>query len=424
MKKNILVFPCGSEIGLDIHNSVKYSTHFHLIGASSVDDHGMYVYDDYIPSIPFLTDADFIPAIRKIVQERNIDAIYPTMDSAISVLKANEKELGCIVIASPQDTSSVCLSKTETYRLLQDTVHVPFRYDPKQTIQFPVFLKPDIGYGGRGTTLANNHAELAQALSRRTDLLVLEYLPGEEYTVDCFTDRKGDLLYAAARKRNRIKGGISVNTFFVDNQDEFQEIARKINSALTFRGAWFFQMKRDRANRLCLLEVASRIGGSSLLSKAKGVNLALMSLFDAFDIDVNLQINSGYHVTLDRALDNCYRCEGLSFRNVYVDYDDCLILDKSYVNTELIRFLYKCRNDKKKLILLSKHIGDLNEELRSFRLDSLFDKVIHINDNENKCDYIDSQDSIFIDDSYAERERVKQFWGIPVFGPEMIEILL
>ena len=424
MKKNILVFPCGSEIGLDIHNSVKYSTHFHLIGASSVDDHGMFVYDDYIPSVPFITDADFIPAIRSIVQERSIDAIYPTMDSAISVLKANEKELGCIVIASPQETSSVCLSKTKTYRLLQDIVQVPHQYDPKQTIQFPVFLKPDIGYGGKGTALAANQAELAQAISRRTDLLVLDYLPGEEYTVDCFTDRRGILLYAAARKRNRIKSGISVNTFFVDNQDEFLEIAQKINSALTFRGAWFFQMKRDKAGRLCLLEVASRIGGSSLLSKAKGVNLALMSLFDAFDIDVSLQINSDYHVVLDRAFDNCYHCEGLSFTNVYVDYDDCLILDKSLVNTELIQFLYKCRNDKKKLVLLSKHIGDLDEELRYFRLDSLFDKVIHINDNENKCDYIDSQDSIFIDDSFAERERVKKFWGIPVFSPEMIEVLL
>ena len=67
----------------------------------------MFVYDDYIPSVPFITDADFIPAIRSIVQERSIDAIYPTMDSAISVIKANEKELGCLVIASPQETSVI-----------------------------------------------------------------------------------------------------------------------------------------------------------------------------------------------------------------------------------------------------------------------------------------------------------------------------
>jgi hypothetical protein len=38
MKKNVLVFPCGSEIGLEIHKSLSYSTHFTLVGGSSVDD--------------------------------------------------------------------------------------------------------------------------------------------------------------------------------------------------------------------------------------------------------------------------------------------------------------------------------------------------------------------------------------------------
>lgn len=73
---NVLVFPCGSEIALDIYSSVKYSTYFNLIGASSVDDHGKFVFEDYISDIPFVTDEAFIPALKKIVKERNIDAIY------------------------------------------------------------------------------------------------------------------------------------------------------------------------------------------------------------------------------------------------------------------------------------------------------------------------------------------------------------
>ena len=39
MKKNILVFPCGSEVGLDIYSSVCYSAYFHLIGGNSVQKH-------------------------------------------------------------------------------------------------------------------------------------------------------------------------------------------------------------------------------------------------------------------------------------------------------------------------------------------------------------------------------------------------
>ena len=47
-KNNILVFPCGSEIGLEINNALKWSTHIELFGASSVDDHGKYVYLEII----------------------------------------------------------------------------------------------------------------------------------------------------------------------------------------------------------------------------------------------------------------------------------------------------------------------------------------------------------------------------------------
>lgn len=39
MKSKVLVFPCGSEIGLEIHNSLKWSTHIDLWGGSSVNDH-------------------------------------------------------------------------------------------------------------------------------------------------------------------------------------------------------------------------------------------------------------------------------------------------------------------------------------------------------------------------------------------------
>lgn len=423
MKKNILVFPCGSEIGLNIHGSVRYSTHFHLIGGNSVEDHGAFVYEDYIPSIPFVNDPDFIPTLRKIVRERKIDAIYPAMDSVITALKTHEEELGCRVVASPRETTEICLSKSKTYRALDGVIRIPAQYGPDSRPPFPVFLKPDVGYGAKNTAVVHDEDSLRSILSTRNDLLVLEYLPGEEYTVDCFTDRHGKLLYAAARERHRIKDGISVNTSFCRDQEEFIALADRINRRIRFRGAWFYQVKRDKNGELCLLEIASRLGGSSLLSRAVGVNLALMTLFDAFDVDVAPQVNTGYRVVLDRALENRYRCEGLHYSTVYVDYDDCLILDKKTVNVQLVGFLYECLNSGKRLVLLTKHIGDLEGELKAFRLDQLFDEIIHIPDNAEKSGYIQDKDAIFIDDSFAERQKIKERIGLPVFGPEMVDVL-
>lgn len=423
MKKNILVFPCGSEIGLDIYSSVCYSTYFHLIGGSSVDDHGKFVYEDYIPNIPFANSSDFIPAMAKIVKERNIEAIYPAMDLVITILKEHEKELGCKVVASPVETTQISLSKELTYKKLDGSVLIPKVFSPLNVPvdEFPVFAKPKVGYGAKGTKKLSNQDEVNSFVKGKDDLLIVEYLPGEEYTVDCFTDREGHLLYSAARKRNRVKDGISVNTFFVDNQDEFTSIAEVINSKIEFRGAWFYQVKRNKAGELCLLEIASRLGGSSLLSRAIGVNFALLSLFDIFDYNVSITKND-YKVELDRALENRYKTN-LFFDSVYCDYDDCLILEKKYVNVELVKFLYKCINEGKKIYLLSKHDGNLKQELEKFRLNHLFDEVMHIDKEANKSDYIKDTNSIFIDDSNAERVNIKSRLKIPVFSPDMIDVL-
>jgi len=424
MKKNILVFPCGSEIGLDIYSSVCYSTYFHLIGGSSVDDHGKFVYEDYIPNIPFANTPEFIPAMAKIVKERNIDAIYPAMDLVITILKEHEQELGCKVVASPVDTTKICLSKELTYKKLEGKVLIPKVFDSQNVPidEFPVFAKPKIGYGAKGTKKLCNQDEINSFVKGKEDLLIVEYLPGEEYTVDCFTDRQGQLLYSAARKRNRVKDGISVNTFFVEEQEEFTKIAQSINSKIEFRGAWFYQVKRNKEGNLCLLEIASRLGGSSLLSRAIGVNFALLSLFDIFDYKVSI-LKNDYQVELDRALENKYKTN-LIFDSVYCDYDDCLILDKNRVNEDLVKFLYKCLNEKKKIYLISKHDGDLQQELKEFRLDHLFDEVMHIEKDADKADYITGNKAIFIDDSNAERVNIKNKLRLPVFSPDMIDVLI
>ena len=421
-KKNILVFPCGSEIGLDIFDGVQYSTYFHLIGASSVDDHGKFVFQDYIGGIPFVTDPSFGDVLKDIVKKKHIDAVFPATDMAVTCLKRLEKVIGCPVITSPLETTEICLSKQKTYDTFRKVLRTPVVFDTNPE-SFPVFVKPTIGHSSIGTKKVYSQTELNNTLAERPDLMVLEYLPGQEYTVDCFTDKEGKLLFCGARERNRIKDGISVNTTFVSDQFPFRNMAETINSTISLRGAWFFQVKRTATGELCLLEIAARFGGSSILCKAIGVNLPLMTLFDAFGYTVKIQ-QADYYVELDRALNNRFRCD-IDYNTIYVDYDDCLILDKKTVNIRLVEFLFKSLNEGKKLVLLTKHNGNLEEELEKFRLAGLFDRIIHIPDDEEKYLYIENDDkAIFIDDSFAERQRVIENRHIPVFSPEMIDVLM
>ena len=420
-RKRVLVFPCGSEIALEIYRSLKNSTHFELIGANSVSDHGRFVFENYIGDVPFVTDERFIPAIKEIVRREQIDFLYPAMDSVITRLKAAEEELGCAVISSPKDTTEICLSKEKTYKALSALIKTPRVYTEGSIPSFPVFCKPEVGYGSRGTKKITDEFMLRQHLAEFPDSMILEYLPGEEYTVDCFTDRNGKLIFCGARSRNRISNGISVNTSPMENDGEFRKIAEIVNENLRFRGAWFLQLKRDTQGELVLLELASRLGGSSALFRARGVNFAQLSLFDMMDIPVGI-IDNGYEIEMDRALDNRYKIN-IRYDEVFMDFDDTLILEKEKYNTQAMSFVLDCINRGIRVSLLTCHHGDLEQALERFHLKPFFDRVIHVKDGETKADHIDNTNAIFIDDSYAERLRVRKKSGIPVFSVDMLEVL-
>ena len=430
MKKNILVFPCGSEIALEVYRAVNHSTHFNLIGANSIEDHGQFVFENYIGGLPFITAPDFLEKFRQIIRENNIDAIYPAMDTVIELLKSNEDFFGCKVVSSPIETTQICLSKSKTYKVLEDVVKVPRTYTANELVKaggmFPVFAKPDIGYGSRGAKKISSIEDLKAHLALYPSCILSEFLPGKEYTVDCFSSNNGNLLFAAARERCRIMNGISVNTKPVkENAEEFMDFAQKINETIKFQGAWFYQVKRDANGNLTLLEVASRFGGSSSLFRAQGINFALMSLFDAFDIPVSI-LRNGYDVVMDRALDNKYKLD-LKYSEVFVDFDDCIYLEKKFVNDALMAFLYRCVNKGIKVTLLSRHddekLGKLDELLDKLRIRQVFDRIIHLNPIQKKIDFIDNTDSIFIDDSFTERKAVADKFNIPVFSLDMIEAL-
>jgi len=424
VRKRILVFPCGSEIGLEIHRSLRYSTHFELVGGSSVDDHGRFVYETYVPNIPFHDASDFAFRIAEIVRQHGIDAIYPSMDAVAETLQAMAGALPCRVIGSPTSTTSICASKAATYDLLAAHIPVPKRYATLETVPaFPIFIKPDRGYGSRLTTCANT-ADTARAFlaGLRTQMLLLEYLPGREWTVDCFTDRHGQLLFHGTRGRNRISNGISVNTAPTNEfASEFSDWAATINHLLKPRGAWFFQAKAGNDGLPRLLEVAARLGGSSGAFRCQGVNFAMLSAFDAFDQDVCVSPN-GYHIELDRALSNRYRL-AIHYQHVYVDLDDCLLID-GRLNYQLLAFLYQAIAEGKGITLLTRHYRHPETTLREQRIGELFDRIIHLDRDVRKSAYIDHRDAIFIDDSFAERQEVASRTGIPVFSPDMVEALL
>jgi hypothetical protein len=424
MRKKVLVFPCGSEIGLEILQSLKYSTHCELIGGSTVDDHGQFAYRNYVGGLPHVDDDAFVPAINRLIRDQGIQFIFPAHDSAVVKL-AQAKQTGnldCDVITSPSRTCEIARSKLKTYQRLASVVPTPQVLDLEALSDrdFPIFMKPQVGQGSKGSLLVQSVVEAKSASRLDSSLLALEYLPGPEYTIDCFTDRKGRLLFSEGRERQRIMNGISVRAVRRFD-DRFRSIAGAINEALDFRGVWFFQVKERTNGDLVLMEFAPRVAGTMGLTRCRGVNLPLLSLFDALELDVSVFENPG-DVVIDRALGNLYQ-HSLHYEHVYLDFDD-LVVFEGQVNPAVIAFVYQCLNRGVQLHLLSRHSADLNVSLREYKLDHLFVDAVRIGRDDQKHTFITERSAIFIDDSFAERQAVHDALGIPVFDAHMIESLM
>ena len=421
MKKNVLVFPCGSEIGLEVNRGLAHSTHFNLYGASSVNDHGKFVYKNYIEKELDMDQPDFIAQLNEMIELYQIDFIIPAHDSAVTTLAENQPYIKAEVVTSASETCNLCRSKGETYKLFKKLIPTPTVYHLTDHMEFPVFLKPDIGQGTKGTFMVSSREEVEFYAMKDDSLLAMEYLPGEEYTIDCFTNYQGKLLFAEGRIRNRISNGISVNSSQVKNE-QFQKIAEIINDTLSFRGVWFFQVKERADGEMVLMEISPRIAGTMALHRNTGVNFILLSLFDRMGFDVTV-LQNDFNIEIDRALFSRFTID-IEYDYVYVDFDDTIIVDEC-VNTTLIKFLYQARNDHKKIILITKHLQNLQDKLRRFALSNLlFDEIIQIRKSENKHDFIKNKKSIFIDDSFEERKAIAAHLKIPVFGLDAIESLL
>ncbi len=424
-KSKVLVFPCGSEIGLEIYDSLCFSTYLTLYGASSTSDHGEFTYENYIKELlPFVDDENFINKINELVRKYKIEYIFPAHDSVVLELaEARERgELECAVITSDLRTCRVARSKKLTYETLSEIVTTPKIYE-RQYIKdssFPLFIKPDVGQGSKGAQLVNNFKDLEYCFDNDSSLIVMENLPGKEYTVDCFTDLKGNLLFCDGRVRSRVSNGISVRSS-PETGVNFREMAEKISSKLSFRGAWFFQVKKSKHEELVLLEIAPRIAGTMGLTRCRGVNLPLLSLFDAMGVETKIAKN-GYNIMIDRALGNNYR-HTINYDKVYIDLDDVLIVNDK-VNVIAITLIFQCINKGIKVVLITRHKSILDQTLSVRRISGLFDEVIWVKEGAEKLDYINPKNAIFIDDSFKEREKVFSKFGIPVFDSHMVEALI
>ena len=202
--------------------------------------------------IPFAHEKNFVEQLLSICERSNIHVLLPLVTKELLPLAQHKKEFEeqeTKVLVSNVDSLEIANNKSRLYQFLQwRGIDVP-KYKVVETIdQFKlaveelntrgkrVCFKPSLSNGSRGfrviagdidehdllfnekpnsTYISFNDALRILSLKPFPELLVTEYLPGEEYSVDCLANH-GEVRLIVPRLRTRTINGISVEGEFVN----------------------------------------------------------------------------------------------------------------------------------------------------------------------------------------------------------------
>ena len=273
---------------------------------------GRYMNKDF-EIIPFANDPSFANAVFSICRKKNIHAVLPLVTKELIPLSQHIKEFessGIKLLISPLASLEIANNKSRLYEFLQwRGIPVPeFRVieTVEQFItaveelgypQKPVCFKPSVSNGSRGFRIINeqmneldllfNHKPTSTYISLHEalrilssgifpELLVSEYLPAEEYSVDCLTNH-GESVLIVPRLRKRMINGISVEGEFV-NEESIINYCRQIIKELQLHGNIGIQVKKSAAGQFLILEINPRVQGTISSALGAGVNLPVLAI--------------------------------------------------------------------------------------------------------------------------------------------------
>jgi carbamoyl-phosphate synthase large subunit len=234
--------------------------------------------------VPAGAAPDFTAVLLDRCRALAVDVVLPTVDAELQPLARARAEFtaaGVALLLAPAAALDVILDKLTLAEHCAGVVRVPRTelfgpsLDPAGWT-YPVVVKPRRGSGSRGVVIVDSAAELA-ALDRSPSLIVQEFLPGEEYSVDVLADAAGQVIASVPRLRARVDSGVSVGGRTVHDA-EVEWFGRAVAQATGVTYVANVQCRRTAEGIPALLEVNPRMPGTLGLTIASGVDMPRLAL--------------------------------------------------------------------------------------------------------------------------------------------------
>lgn len=261
-------------------------------------------------------------------REEKIDLVLPLSadNEMLPLLKLEEdtkvfSKMGTKIIGQGVsiDTYENCVYKDRTYAFLKDkAITYPKYFTPKNIYEFEnavrdlgypkkkVLIKPITGAGNRGLRILDSTFDIFDSVVNQKpdssvtdldiyldilkrgkefpDILIMEYLPGREFTVYCLCEH-GKPLYIIPLERKVTTAGMSLIAQ-VDMNPTVIEYCKQIIKEMNLHGVVDLQMKFNEEGKPSLYEINPRYSASIIVSYAAGVNLALFGILQTLGKEI------------------------------------------------------------------------------------------------------------------------------------------
>ncbi|MBD5531507.1 MAG: ATP-grasp domain-containing protein [Lachnospiraceae bacterium] len=251
---------------------------------------------------PLIYDSAYIPFLIDFCQKNQIDFLISLFDIDLFVLAQNKekfKEIGTEVIVSEPQVVDRCNDKWKTYLFCKENgISTAKTYlNPeevysdleKNTLLFPMIIKPRWGMGSIAMFEAENRKELELLYEKcKRDIqrsylkyeaafdldhcvIIQQKLTGAEYGVDIINDLNGNYCGNVVRKKYAMRSG-ETDCAAVVRDEAVSHFAERLGKCSGHIGNMDVDVFVDKGE-VCLLEMNARFGGGYPFSHLAGVNL-------------------------------------------------------------------------------------------------------------------------------------------------------
>lgn len=160
------------------------------------------IYDaDMSYVVPPITDAGYIDVIMDICKKEHIQGVLSLIDPELSLLAKNKDKfdsIGVTIIGSSYELCERALDKMQMYEwMVEHGFRCAKSYDDKERfyrdveaglIAYPVFVKPIRGSASIAISKAYDRETVELLFSHNDNLMIQEYLDGQEIGADVYID--------------------------------------------------------------------------------------------------------------------------------------------------------------------------------------------------------------------------------------------